>query len=309
MWREWSTKRIQPRSKQGMLGEASVAPPKGGPVSGVHIVTDSSSDLTPEDIEGRNVTVVPLTIRFGQEEFTDRANLSVDDFYKRMAAADDLPQTACPSPGAFGQAFRHAEEAGADSVVCLSISGDLSNTLQSAQTAADASTGGIPIHVVDSRSVSSGLGTMVLDAASNAGASVEPVLQRVADLVSRTQVFATLNTLDNLRKGGRIGGAKAMLGSILAIKPIIDITGGVVEEAGKARTRKRALQFLYERMLGAGAIEQVAVMHGGAPDIDDFLELIAARFPRSSLRIGELGAVIGTHGGSAIIGVSWVGPA
>jgi DegV family protein with EDD domain len=276
---------------------------------GVHIVTDSSSDLTPEDIEGLAIAVVPLTIRFGSEEFTDRAELSVDDFYKRMADADELPQTACPSPGAFGQAFRSAEEAGADAVVCLTLSGGLSNTLQSAQTAA-AGAGGIPVQVVDSRSVSSGLGTMVLDAAAAAGggAGLEPVLHRISSLVSRTHVLATLNTLENLKKGGRIGGARAMLGSMLAIKPVVDVTGGEVEEAGKARTRKRALQFLYERMLGAGAIEQVAVMHGGAPDIGDFLDLIAARFPRPSLRVGELGAVIGAHGGSEIIGVSWVAP-
>jgi len=274
---------------------------------GVHIVTDSSSDLTPEDTDGLDVTVVPLTVRFGLEEFADRTELSVDDFYKRMAAAEELPQTACPSPGAFGQAFDQAQESGAEAVVCLSLSGALSNTLQSAQTAAAAHGGGMPIHVVDSRSVSSGLGTMVLDAAASAGAGLDAVLRRVTGLVERTHVLATLNTLENLRKGGRIGGARAMLGSILAIKPVIDITGGVVEEAGKARTRKRALQFLYERMVAAGTIDQVAVMHGGAPDLEDFLDLIAARFPRTSLRVGELGAVIGAHGGAEIIGVSWVG--
>ena len=274
---------------------------------GVHIVTDSSSDLTPEDTDGLDVTVVPLTVRFGPEEFADRTELSVDDFYKRMAAAEELPQTACPSPGAFGQAFDQAQESGAEAVVCLSLSGALSNTLQSAQTAAAAHGGGMPIHVVDSRSVSSGLGTMVLDAAASAGAGLDAVLRRVTGLVERTHVLATLNTLENLRKGGRIGGARAMLGSILAIKPVIDITGGVVEEAGKARTRKRALQFLYERMVAAGTIGQVAVMHGGAPDLEEFLDLIAARFPRTSLRVGELGAVIGAHGGAEIIGVSWVG--
>jgi DegV family protein with EDD domain len=275
---------------------------------GVHIVTDSSSDLTPGDIEGLDVAVVPLTIRFGDEEFLDRTELSVDDFYKRMAAADELPQTACPAPGAFERAFRQAEEAGAGAVVCIALSGSLSNTVQSAQTAADHGFG-IPVHVVDSRSVSSGLGTMVLDAASHAATDLESVLARVTGLVARTHVSATLNTLDNLKKGGRIGGARAMLGSVLAIKPIIDLTGGVVEEAGKARTRRRALQGLADRLTGAGEIGQVAVMHGGAPDLDDFLELIADRFPRSSLRIGELGAVIGAHGGAEIVGVSWVAAA
>jgi DegV family protein with EDD domain len=275
---------------------------------GVHIVTDSSSDLTPDEIGMLNVEIVPLSIRFGSEEFTDRRDLSIEDFYDKMANSDVLPQTACPSPGAFEQAFRNADDAGADAVVCLNISSALSNTLQSAQTAAAACEGRLPVHVIDSRSVSSGLGTLVLEAAKAAGASpgVDSVLRRVGDLIPRTRVFAALNTLENLRKGGRIGGAKAMVGSMLSIRPVIDISGGVVQEAGKARTRKRAMQMLYERMIGAGAIEQVAVMHGRAPDLDEFLDLIAPHFARKLLRVGKLGAVIGAHGGAEIIGVSWI---
>jgi len=275
---------------------------------GVHIVTDSSSDLTPDDLVDLDVEIVPLTVRFGTEEFTDGLDLSITDFYRRMAEADDLPQTSCPSPGAFEQAFLRASEAGADAVVCVNISSELSNTLQSAQTASDAVAGQIPVHVIDSQSVSSGLGTLVLEAAraARAAADVDAVLQRVRSLIPRTHVFAALNTLENLKKGGRIGGARAMLGSMLSMKPVIDITGGTVHEAGKPRTRKKAMHLLYERMVEAGSIDHVAVMHGGAQDIGEFLDLIAARFPRESLRFGKLGAIIGTHGGSEIIGVSWV---
>jgi DegV family protein with EDD domain len=228
-----------------------------------------------------------------------------------MARSDELPQTSCPSPGAFEHAFKRASEAGADAVVCLNISSDLSNTLQSAQTASDAVAGQIPVHVVDSRSVSSGLGTLVLEAAhiaSGAG-DVEAVVGRVRSLIPRTHVFAALNTLENLKKGGRIGGAKAMLGSMLSIKPVIDISGGVVQEAGKPRTRKKAMHMLYEQMIKAGSIKHIAVMHGGAPDIDEFVDLIAPRFPRESLRLGQLGAIIGAHGGAEIIGVSWIAAA
>jgi DegV family protein with EDD domain len=281
---------------------------ENGLMSGVYVVSDSSCDLAQDEIDQLDIEIVPLTIRFGDEEFTDRRDLGVGEFYARMAEFDGLPQTACPSPGAFERAFRSAEDAGADAVVCLNISSDLSNTLQSAQTAAAACAGRLPIHVIDSRSVSSGLGTLVLEAAKVAATSsgVDSVLRRVGDLVPRTRVFAALNTLENLKKGGRIGGAKAMLGSMLSIKPLIDITGGVVEEAGKARTRKRAMHMLYEQMTGAGAIEHVAVMHGEAPDVDEFLDLIAPHFPREAIRLGKLGAVIGAHGGSGIIGVSWV---
>lgn len=275
---------------------------------GIHIVTDSSCDLTSDDLDQLEVEIVPLRIRFGNQEFTDGVDLSVTDFYKRMAQADELPQTACPSPGAFELAFRRAGNAGADSVVCLNISGDLSNTLQSATTASNAVAGEIPVHVVDSKSVSSGLGTLVLEAArlARGTAVVEVVLERIRSLIPRTHVFAVLNTLENLRRGGRIGGAKAMLGSILSMKPLVDISTGEVQEAGKPRTRRRAMHMLYERMVEAGPIEHVAVMHGGAPDINDFLDLIAPRFPQTSLRVGQLGAVIGAHGGAEIIGVSWI---
>jgi DegV family protein with EDD domain len=277
-------------------------------VPGIHIVTDSSCDLASHDIDQLEVEIVPLTIRFGNEEFTDGLDLTVADFYSRMARTDELPQTSCPSPGAFEQAFRRASHAGADSVVCLNISGDLSNTLQSAKTASDAVAGQIPVHVVDSKSVSSGLGTLVLEAArvARGAADVSVVLERIRLLIPRTRVFAALNTLENLKKGGRIGGAKAMLASMLSIKPVVDISTGEVQEAGKPRTRQKALQMLYERMIEAGSIEHVAIMHGGAPDIGDFLDLIAARFPRESVRVGQLGAVIGAHGGAEIIGASWI---
>ncbi len=277
-------------------------------MSGVYVVTDSSSDLTPEEIAPFALEVVPLTVRFGDEEFTDGRDLTVDAFYDKMASSSELPQTACPSPGAFEAAYQRAADAGADAIVCVTISAGLSNTLQSAETAAGSFAGGIPVHVVDSTSVSSGLGTMVLEAARSAqgGADVDTVLDGLHEAIPRTHVFATLNTLENLKKGGRIGGAAAMVGSMLSIKPLVDITGGTVRESGKARTRKKAMQMLYERMLEAGKIAHVAVMHGRAADIDEFLDLIASKFPRDSIRKGVLGAVIGAHGGAEILGVSWI---
>jgi fatty acid kinase fatty acid binding subunit len=278
---------------------------------GVFVVTDSSCDLEQDDIDPFKIEIVPLTIRFGSEEFTDRRDLGVEDFYKRMENTEELPQTACPPPGAFEEAFRRGIDAGAEAVLCLTISSELSTTFQSALTAAAAFQGPIAVHIVDSRTVSSGLGTLVIEAAklTAAGADIDTVLRRVGDLITRTHVIAALNTLENLKKGGRIGGAAAMVGSLLSIKPVVDITGGAVREAGKARTRKRALQMLSDRLNAAGQIEHVAVMHSGAADIDVFLDLIAPRFPRAAIRIGTLGAVVGVHGGAQIIGVSWIAAA
>ena len=276
----------------------------------VYIVSDSSCDLEPGETDPLGVEIVPLSIRFGSDEFTDRRDLSVEEFYEKMANSEELPQTACPSPGAFEQAFRDAAAAGADSVVCLTLSSALSNTFQSAQTAA-AACEAVPVQVIDSRSVSSGLGTLVLEGAKTAstGADADAVVGRMQELIPRTHVIAALNTLENLKKGGRIGGAKAMVGSMLSIKPLLDLSGGVVEEAGRARTRKRAMQWLYEHMREAGKIEDVAVMHSGAPDIEQFLDLIAPHFPRETLRVGKMGAVIGTHGGPQMIGVTWIASA
>ena len=202
-------------------------------MSGVYIVSDSSCDLEEDETDLPNVEIVPLSIRFGQRRVHRPSGPERRKIYKRMANSDVLPQTACPSPGAFERAFRNAVDAGANAVICLNISSLLSNTFQSARTAAAACKRGIPIHVIDSRSVSSGLGTLVLEAAKAAVGGAESVLRRVGDLIPRTHVIAALNTLENLKKGGRIGGAKALVGSILSIKPLIDITGGAVQEAGQ----------------------------------------------------------------------------
>lgn len=274
----------------------------------VRIVTDSSCDLTQEEAERYGIEVVPLSIRFGSDEYTDRVDLSVEDFYTKMAGAEDLPETAAPSPGAFEQAFRAAAGNGATSVVCVNLSSELSATMQSARTAAKAIGDEIDVRVVDSKSITSGLGTLVIAAAeaAEAGQSVEEVIALLDDLIPRTHVYGALNTLANLKKGGRIGGAQAMVGSMLSIKPIVDISTGVVEEAGKQRTRKKSLVWLYEKMKAAGAIERVAVHHGDAPDIEEFLDLIAPTFPRDSVRVGKIGAVIGTHGGPEIMGVTWI---
>jgi fatty acid kinase fatty acid binding subunit len=271
----------------------------------VRIVTDSSCDLRGDEVAQYGIEVVPLSIRFGDKEYVDREELTVSEFYRLLAASDDLPETAAPAPGRFAEAFRRQLDGGADGVVCINISSGLSATMQSAQTAADQTDG--DIRVVDSRSITAGLGSIVIAAAQLGvdGASTDEIVAAVASLSERTQVFGALDTLENLKKGGRIGGAQALLGSMLAIKPIIDISTGEVEEAGKVRTRKKSLVWLRDKLAAVVPVENLAVMHGDAPDIDDFLALIEDLVDLDSVRVEKIGPVVGTHGGPRVMGIAF----
>src|SRR3954452_22443102 len=279
-------------------------------MAAVRIVTDSACDLDNDEASALGIDIVPLSIRFGDEEFTDRVDLSVEEFYRRLAESAALPETSAPAPGAFEAVFRRAADGGADAVVCINLSSDLSATIQSAQNAARALEGTVDVRVIDSHSITAGLGTQVLAAASAArdGKSADEIVALVEDLASRTHVLGCLDTLENLKKGGRIGGAQALLGNLLSIKPLLDVSSGKVEEAGKARTRKKAMQWLADRVLAEPAVEHLAVAHGLAPDIDEFLDLLTPKYPRDEIHLGLIGAVIGTHGGPRIIGATWQVP-
>lgn len=279
-------------------------------MTGVHIVTDSSCDLSEAETTTNGIGVVPLSIRFGDEEFIDREELSVEAFYGKMASTGLLPETAAPSPGRFEQAFRGAAAVGASAVVCINLSGELSATVQSARNAATAVAGDIDVRVIDSRSLTGGLGTMVLEAAAAArnGADADAVVALVESMIPRTEIYGALDTLENLKKGGRIGSAKALLGSMLSVKPIIHIGDGAVEEAGKQRTRKRALEWMRDQLFAEGTVEKLSILHGEAPDIDAFLDMISERYPRDQIRLGKIGAVIGTHGGPGVIGMCYLRP-
>ena len=173
---------------------------------GVFVVTDSSCDLEQDDIDPFDLEIVPLTIRFGSDEFADRQDLSVEDFYQRMANAEELPRRPARHQVRLNKPFA-TQNAGSDAVVCLTISSDLSTTFQSALTAATPFEGQMVVHVIDSRTVSSGLGTLVIEAAKLAagGADIDNVVSRVGHLIPCTHVLAALHTLENLKKGGRIG--------------------------------------------------------------------------------------------------------
>ena len=274
----------------------------------IRIVTDSASDISLEEAEDLGIEIVPLSVRFGEAEYTDLVDLSVSDFYQKMAESDLLPSTAAPSPGAFEAAFKKCAEAGAEGVICINLSLALSATGQAAQLAADALADTLPVKCIDSKSITCGLGTIIRKAAGAAkdGGSMDEIVALVENLASRTRIFATLDTLENLKKGGRIGGAKAMLGTMLQFKPCLDLSSGEVVEAGRQRTRKKSLIWLKEVLESEGEISELSIIHGDAPDLEEFATLISDIIPIDQIRINQLGAVIGTHGGPRVLGVTYL---
>jgi DegV family protein with EDD domain len=273
----------------------------------VRIVTDSACDLPEPICEELGIEVVPLTIRFGDREYVDRKELSVDAFWRELGASSVLPETSAPSVGAFEETFRRLSDDGASAIVCINLSAKLSATMQSAQVAAKALDGETPVQIIDSMSASMGIGNLVLHAArrARAGASLEEIVHEVEARRQREHVFAALDTLEYLRKGGRIGGAQAMLGSMLSIKPLISVIDGAVEPAGRVRTRSKALRFLVDQV-PAGKVEMISVLHASAPDLDEFLAMLEPAVPDAEVTVGSIGPVIGVHTGPRVVGIAWI---
>jgi DegV family protein with EDD domain len=277
-------------------------------MASIQVVTDSACDLSPTTAEERDVRVVPLTIRFGSEELVDRDELSGKEFWDRVITGPDMPATAAPSPGAFQQAFLDAHEAGASGVVAVMLSSGLSATYQSACTAAEAVADRIPVRVVDTLSVTMGQGLLVLAAADlvSSGASLDAVATELEDMKDRTHVFGVVDSLDYLRRGGRIGGAAQLVGSLLSIKPVIHVVEGVVEVESKQRTRSRALAYLANKAIDAGPLDRLGATNGAAPDFEEVLDMLRKASPEHELVTGELGPVVGSHAGPASVGVCFI---
>ncbi len=274
----------------------------------VGIVSDSSCDLPDALLATWGIEMVPLSIRFGDEEFVDREQLSTDEFWARCAKSPVLPSTAAPSPGRFEQSYRALAARGSTDVVAITLSSALSATFQSAELAAkNVAADGINVTVVDSRTVTLGLGTIVLACAEAAGdgADQTTVIALATDLVARTRVFGALDTMENLKKGGRVGNAKALLATALAIKPIIAVENGVVEQYGRQRTRSKAIKFLVEKVAAAkGHMEHLAVLHADCSDVDEFVAQLRPYF-EGDIVVGQIGPVVGAHAGRGTIGVAY----
>lgn len=273
----------------------------------VTIVTDSAADLPPDLARELGIIVVPLSIRFGEEELVDGLDLTPQEFWARSSASPVLPETAAPSPGAFQAAFERAGEEGADAVVCLSLSGALSATIESARAGAAGLTNGLPVQVVDSRSITLGEGLMAIAGARMArlGKGADEIAAELTGQAARTKVYGAIDTLENLRKGGRIGAAAAAFGSLLSFKPVITIVDGAVEADSRQRTRIRSLRYLVDKLREQAPLDLVGVVHGDAPDLPQFLTMVDEVVPRTSVVVSDLGPVIGTHAGLGAIGITF----
>jgi DegV family protein with EDD domain len=274
----------------------------------IRVVTDSACDLSAELAAKRGVTIVPLSIRFGTEEFVDGSTLSTDDFWARCAASPVLPETSAPSPGAFQEAFLAAADEGYEGVLSISLSSGVSATYQAAVTAANAVADRIPVRTVDSRLLTMGQGLIALDVADLAalGATIDELAARAVQLIPRTSVFGAVDTLEHLEKGGRIGGARALLGSLLSIKPVVTLVDGVVAEESKQRTRARSLRYLADKAGDSAPLSRLAVCNGAASDIDSFLGMIEGVRSEHPPVVVDLGPVVGTHTGPGTIGLCMV---
>ena len=270
----------------------------------VAIVTDSTSDLPPELASSRSITVVPLTLNFEGETLLDGVDIRPDEFYRRLPAATTHPTTSQPSPGRFAEAYT-ALLADYEAVVSIHISQKLSGTYESARQAANI-TDPKRVHVVDSELVSMSLGLLTLAASALAagGSDGLAIETQVLEMRANVQTYFSVATLEFLRRGGRIGRASALLGSVLRLKPVLCIRDGLVTPLERVRTFERALNRVVEltREVDRGHGVCVIVGHAGAEEdaerIGRELEPIA-----ETLMIQPLGPVVGAHAGPGVVGV------
>ncbi len=277
----------------------------------VRIVTDSTSDLPRDVTEQWGIRIVPLRVVFGLETLRDRIDITPDAFFNRLKASTVLPTTSQPSPADFQAVFKAALQAG-EEIVCLTISAALSGTYLSATTAKEMFPNA-PISVIDSRTTSMALGMVAEEAArmAMAGATRQQIVARVEKLLPLTHVLFTVDTLEYLQRGGRIGGAQALLGTLLNIKPLLTLHNGRVEPVERVRTKRKALDRMVEiaaqRAREAGYAYHVAVIHGQAPDEAAY---VASRAREQincvHIRQSEIGPVLGVHVGPGVVGIAFM---
>ena len=276
----------------------------------IRIVTDSTSDIPESLVRELDIVVVPTYVIFGAQAYVDGVTISRQEFYERLASADPLPSTAAPGAGEFEAAYRRLQQAGAQAVVSIHVAAKLSGEQNAARAGASA-VPELPVTVFDSEQVTMGLGWQVIEAARAARAdkSVAEIIELLARVRRRVRVFAALDTLEYVRRSGRVGWARAMIGQLLRIKPIVEVRDGAVLSIDRARTRSHSLERLKELVAAVGPLRGLSVLHSHAADAarklaDDFHALHPGL--SEPIHVIEATTVIGTHVGPNGLGVAVV---
>lgn len=276
-------------------------------MSRVAIVIDSASDMPPEVAARQGIIIVPLEVSFGDRKFRAITELSTDEFWQRMLAPGaPLPTTAAASPGEFRAVFEAAFEQGAEAIVCIDVSEELSGTVKSARIAA-AMLEGREIHVIDSRTASMGFGMLAQMATELAeqGKSAAEIAAIIEARKADVDLYVALDTLEYLKRGGRISGASAAVGSMLSIKPIITVVDGVVEKADQVRTRAKARERTLA-LLTARPLERATVLHSTNADVEEFRQQFQERsgLADSQIQVVTIGPSVGPHVGPGCLGAT-----
>jgi DegV family protein with EDD domain len=277
-------------------------------LSRVAIFTDSASDLDPALAAAEGIEIIPLLVTFGPDTYKAGVEMSTAAFWERMVAPDaPFPKTAASSPGEFKEAYEAAFEAGADAIVSVHVAGTLSGTIKSAQIARDM----LPdreIHVVDSQGASMAegiLARMGVELAAE-GRSAEEIAEILETRALDMLMYVALDTLEYLRKGGRISGTRAAIGTLLSVKPIIMVKHGVVDELTRVRTRSKARERLIE-LITERPIERLSILHTVSPDVEAFRDQVLARavgLDPADVTIDLVGPSVGPHLGPGCVGAA-----
>ncbi len=270
----------------------------------VRIVTDSTSDIPREIADDLNITVIPLTIAFGEQSYRDGIDLAADDFYARLATTKDLPTTSQPPPALFQHAYEHLVTQG--DVVSVHLSQKFSGTVEAARNAAR-EVAAERISVVDSGSVSMGLGLCAIAAARVArDGGDRAACAAAAEAASRKlHVAVAFESLEYLRRGGRIGRARAFLGGLLRLKPILTVKDGEAAPLTRVRSRSKAIDELFSLAITIDNVAEAVILHTTTPDDASALaERVRAQLPGVTVHLGRFGPVLGVHGGPGMLGIA-----
>jgi len=275
----------------------------------IKIVTDSTCDLPTELVDRYNITVVPIHIYFGTDHFLDRVTIDAVTFYDRIASTGEIPTTSQPSVGEFAAVYRQLAAEGADTVVSMHVTGQLSGTVRSAELAAKEVADEVDVRVFDSLAGSAALGYMAMEAAqaAQAGFDVEAILSMLKRIRDGLSIVLTPLNLEFLQKSGRVSKLQGAIGALLNIKPIIELRSGTLEATERVRSRRKAIERLLVRTLeqhGTDRALNLAVVHANAPeDGRRLLDRVVATFPVNRVLVTELALSVAVHLGPGTVGV------